>query len=75
MSLVILIYSLGPGGAERITSLLLESLSKEYPITLVLLEDICHYKIPSNVTKVILGKNSTYESGLKKLIKIINYEY
>ena len=77
MSLAILIYSLGPGGAERITSLLLESLSKEYPITLVLLEDICHYKIPSNVTKVILGKNSTYESGLKKLIKIpiLAYKY
>lgn len=77
MSLVILIYSLGPGGAERITSLLLEHLSQEYKITLVLLEDICHYEIPSNVKKVILGKNSVRESGLKKLLKlpILAYQY
>ena len=77
MSLVILIYSLGPGGAERITSLLLESLSKKYKITLILLEDICHYEIPNNVQKIVLGKNNLKESGLKKLLKlpILAYQY
>lgn len=64
MKLVILLYSLGAGGAERITSLLLENLAKEYTITLVLLEDIQHY--PLNVQKIILGRNRTTESGLKK---------
>lgn len=68
MKLVILLYSLGAGGAERITSLLLENLAKEYAITLVLLEDIQHY--PLNVQKIILGRNRTTESGLKKLLKL-----
>ncbi|WP_301006564.1 MULTISPECIES: glycosyltransferase [Helicobacter] len=68
MKLVILLYSLGAGGAERITSLLLENLAKEYTITLVLLEDIQHY--PLNVQKIILGRNRTTESGLKKLLKL-----
>lgn len=68
MKLVVLLYSLGAGGAERITSLLLENLAKEYAITLVLLEDIQHY--PLNVQKIILGQNRTTESGLKKLLKL-----
>ncbi|WP_298495968.1 glycosyltransferase [Helicobacter sp. UBA3407] len=68
MKLVILLYSLGAGGAERITSLLLENLAKEYTITLVLLEDIQHY--PLNVQKIILGRNRTTESGIKKLLKL-----
>ncbi|CAM3469260.1 glycosyltransferase [Helicobacter sp. UBA3407] len=68
MKLVILLYSLGAGGAERITSLLLENLAKEYAITLVLLEDIQHY--PLNVQKIILGRNRTTESGIKKLLKL-----
>ncbi len=70
MKLVVLLYSLGAGGAERITSLLLENLAKEYAITLVLLEDINHYPLTQKVQKIILGSNSTHESGLKKLFKI-----
>lgn len=70
MKLVVLLYSLGAGGAERITSLLLESLAKEYAITLVLLEDINHYPLTPKVQKIILGNNSARESGLKKLFKI-----
>ncbi|MDY3113979.1 MAG: glycosyltransferase [Helicobacter sp.] len=68
--LCILLYSLGSGGAERIVSILLESLKNECEITLILLEDICHYEIPQNIKKVILGQNSINESGILKLLKI-----
>lgn len=75
MHIVILIYSFGAGGAERVTSLLLEELSKRYKVTLVLLEDICHYDIPSNVDKIILGNNNSNENGILKFIKIIPLAY
>ncbi|PZT48425.1 glycosyl transferase [Helicobacter valdiviensis] len=77
MKLTILLYSLGAGGAERITSLLLEELCKEYEITLVLLEDILHYPLPKEVKKIILGKNKMQENGIKKLLKIpfLAYKY
>ncbi|MBX7491083.1 glycosyltransferase [Helicobacter turcicus] len=67
---MILLYSLGAGGAERITSLLLEALQKECALKLVLLEDICNYSIPKEIPKVILGNNSTQESGIQKFLKI-----
>lgn len=70
MNLVILLYSLGAGGAERITSLLLENLAQEYKITLVLLEDISNYPLAKGVKKVILGHNKAQENGFKKLLKI-----
>ncbi|CAM2855702.1 glycosyltransferase [Helicobacter burdigaliensis] len=79
MKLVILLYSLGAGGAERITSLLLEELckDKDYKITLVLLEDILHYPLPQGIEKIILGQNKMQESGIKKLLKIplLAYKY
>lgn len=70
MKLVVLLYSLGAGGAERITSLLLENLAKECEITLVLLEDISNYPLAKDVKKIILGHNKMQESGFKKLLKI-----
>lgn len=70
MRLTILLYSLGSGGAERITSVLLHALHQKYKITLVLLEDIRHYPLPNGITPVILGQNHTQESGLKKLLKL-----
>lgn len=70
MKFVVLLYSLGAGGAERITSLLLENLANEYEITLVLLEDISNYPLAKGVQKVILGHNTTRESGFKKLLKL-----
>ncbi|TLD80667.1 glycosyltransferase [Helicobacter sp. MIT 11-5569] len=70
MRINILLYSLGAGGAERITSLLLDAMQKDCEIQLVLLEDICNYPIPKGIKKVILGTNSTQESGIKKLLKL-----
>ena len=66
----ILLYSLGAGGAERITSLLLEALQKECELKLILLEDVCNYTIPKAIPTIILGSNSAKESGIQKLIKI-----
>lgn len=70
MKLVILLYSLGAGGAERITSLLLENLAQENKITLVLLENINNYPLAKEVQTIILGRNNTRENGIKKLLKI-----
>ncbi|WP_299545741.1 glycosyltransferase [uncultured Helicobacter sp.] len=77
MRLNILLYSLGSGGAERITSLLLEALQEEYELTLILLEDLCHYTIPKGIPTIILGNNNAKESGIQKLIKIpfLAYKY
>ncbi len=70
LHVTILLYSMGSGGAERLTSLLLFALEQECQITLVLLEKILHYQIPSTIPIVILGTNHTQESGIKKLLKI-----
>ncbi|MCH5323163.1 MAG: glycosyltransferase [Helicobacter sp.] len=77
MKIAILLYSMGAGGAERITSLLLEELAQKHPITLVLLEDIVHYPLPAHINKVILGYNRACESGIKKLLKLpfLAYQY
>lgn len=73
----ILLYSLGSGGAERITSLLLEALQEECDLKLILLEDICHYAIPKEIPKIILGNNKANENGIQKLLKIplLAYKY
>ncbi len=75
--LSILIYSLASGGAERVVSLLLNKLSSRYNITLVLMNKIIFYSIPSNISIIYLEKSFSDEYGIYKLFKlpILSWKY
>lgn len=69
----ILIYSLASGGAERVTSILLEELNilkNRYKITLVLMSDIIFYDIPKDIDIIYLENSKFFESGSKKFLKL-----
>lgn len=68
--LSILIYSLSSGGAEKVVSILLGELKKEYEITLVLMNDKIFYHIPEDIKIVYLENSNSNESGLQKLLKL-----
>ena len=64
------IYSFGPGGAERVVSILLEELGKRYDITLVLMNDNIFYRIPPGVDIYFLDRSIPFEAGIIKLLKL-----
>lgn len=67
----ILCLSMASGGAERVISRLLNPLSQEYSVTLVLLYDIIHYKIPQNVKiRILLPKSSLEMSPFQKIFNL-----
>jgi len=66
----ILIYSLASGGAERVTSILLKELKKEFHITLVLMNNTMFYEIPSDVEIIYLEQSSFNENNIFKLLKL-----
>ncbi len=66
----ILIYSLANGGAERVVSILLNTLKEKYEITLFLMNDTVFYDIPQDIKIVYLEKSNPKESGIKKLLKL-----
>lgn len=68
--LSILIYSLANGGAERVVSILLNTLKEKYEITLFLMNDTVFYDIPQDIKIVYLEKSNPKESGIKKLLKL-----
>ena len=68
--LAILIYSLGPGGAERVVSVLLPELIRHYEVTLVLMNETIFYEIPNEVKVEYLEKSRPEESGINKLVKL-----
>jgi len=69
-NLSILIYSLGSGGAERVTSILLSELRKKYNITLVLMNTTIFYTIPDDVQVVYIEKSFAFEQNIFKLLKL-----
>jgi N-acetylgalactosamine-N,N'-diacetylbacillosaminyl-diphospho-undecaprenol 4-alpha-N-acetylgalactosaminyltransferase len=73
----IIINSLSAGGAERIVSTLLYELTKEYNVTLVLMNSTIFYKIPDNIKIVYLENVNLNENGLVKLVKLpfLAYKY
>jgi len=66
----ILIPSLAGGGAERVTSILLNELQSLYNITLILMNDTIVYKIPPNIDIVYLENIQGSESNIKKILKL-----
>ncbi len=66
---VLLINSLGNGGAERVVSILLDSLSQQAkPIQLVCLEHNDFYTVPKGLSVTYLSNFTGQEAGWKKLL-------
>lgn len=66
---------MGSGGAEKVISLLLKKLVKDYDVTLILFYDIFHFKIPKEVNVEILSTSSLNKNFINKLFdfpKFIN---
>ncbi len=68
--LAIFLYSMGAGGAERVVSILIKELVKEYDVTLVLMCDIIFYDIPKEVNIEFIEKSIPPENGIIKLLKL-----
>lgn len=67
--LVLLINSLGNGGAERVVSILLDSLGRQgKPVQLVCLERNDFYAIPEGLNVTYLSDFNGQEAGWKKLL-------
>lgn len=64
------IYSFGPGGAERVVSIILKEFCDLYDFTLILMNDNIFYEIPKNVEVIFLEKSKPFEAGIFKLIKL-----
>ena len=69
-NLALLIYSLGPGGAERVVSLLLPALRHHYNVHLVLMNLTQFYAIPEEITVHYIEHSDPGEAGLVKLLKL-----
>lgn len=68
----ILINSLGQGGAERVVSVFLPELVKDFNVTLFLCYDVIDYPIPEEVDTVILLPNASFQqSAFTKLRHLI----
>lgn len=68
--LSLFIYSMAGGGAERVVSNLLPSLTKEYEVHLILMRDKIDYEIPSDIKVHLLENSAPFENGIKKLLKL-----
>ncbi|MCH9742915.1 MAG: glycosyltransferase [Proteobacteria bacterium] len=67
-SVVLLINSLGNGGAERVVSILLDQLKRQHkPVQLVCLERNDFYTLPENLSVTYLSHFTGQEAGWKKL--------
>ena len=78
MTLGILIYSLGGGGAERVASYLLSHIDTgQIEVHLFLMNETIVYSIPKGIHIHYLEKSKPTESGVLKLLKvpILAYRY
>ncbi len=75
--LSILVNDLDTGGAERVVSILLNTLHNRYDITLFMMHNIIFYDIPKDTKIVIIGNSKLSDSGLVKLLKLpyLAYKY
>ena len=63
-NLSILTIDFGAGGAERVISILLKELIKDFNVTLVLFYDFIHYDIPEEVELEILLPNGNLNNTI-----------
>ncbi|MBR8463440.1 glycosyltransferase [Campylobacter sp. faydin G-24] len=68
--LAVFLYSMGPGGAERVVSNLLPFLVQHYEVHLVLMSDVVAYELPSEINVHFIERSDPYESGVKKLFRL-----
>lgn len=71
-NLSILSINLARGGAQKVISLLLKELVKDYNVTLVLFYEEIHFPIPKEVNIVFLTKNKVDNRFYSKTIENIN---
>ncbi len=69
-NLSILIYSLAGGGAEKVTSILLNNLIQNYNVKLFLMNDTIVFDIPKSIDIIYLEKSSPSENSIMKLLKL-----
>ena len=69
----ILSITLGSGGAEKVISLLLKELRKDYNVTLVLFYNVIHFPIPEGVNVVILSDKGVDRPFYLKIIDSIKF--
>ncbi len=72
---VFFINSLAGGGAERILSTILFELSKDFEVTLVLIEEKIDYAIPDNINIIYLTNKKINKSGFYKFLNIGIFAY
>ncbi len=75
--IAIFLYSLAGGGAERVVSILLQNLSDQYDITLILMNATIIYDIPKNIPIHLLESSLPNESSILKFLKlpILGWKY
>jgi N-acetylgalactosamine-N,N'-diacetylbacillosaminyl-diphospho-undecaprenol 4-alpha-N-acetylgalactosaminyltransferase len=61
---------MGPGGAERVVSILLPELVKRYEVTLILMNETLFHPVPDEVEIVWLERSRPDENGTLKLLKL-----
>ncbi len=66
----ILVNDLNSGGAERVVSILLDTLQSRYDITLFMMHNIIFYNIPKDIKIVVVGNSKLEDSGVIKLLKL-----
>ena len=66
----VFLYSMGPGGAERVVSILLPELLRHYDVTLILMNETLFHPVPEGVEIVWLERSRPDESGMAKLLKL-----
>jgi N-acetylgalactosamine-N,N'-diacetylbacillosaminyl-diphospho-undecaprenol 4-alpha-N-acetylgalactosaminyltransferase len=72
-NLSILNISLASGGAEKVISLLLKELVKDYNVTLILFYDEVHFKIPEDVNVIFLCNQLPNRPFYLKMIDAITF--
>lgn len=65
--------SMGSGGAEKVVSLLMKKLVRDYNVSLVLFYDVIHFPIPKEVNIITLSKNQPTKPFISKLLDFFGF--